>query len=153
MDQIDGIFAACSRKDVQRALFSATLPENVEDLARTVLRDPIRVVVGTRNAGASTIDQKLVFVGREQGKILAIRQIIRSGLKPPVMIFLQAKDRARELYNELVYDGVNVDVIHSERTQAQREDIIKRFRRGDIWVLIATDLMARGVDFKVNSLS
>ena len=66
-----------------------------------------------------------------------------------MIIFLQNKERARELYNELVYDGVNVDAIHSDRSQAQRDDIIKRFRTGDIWILIATDLMARGVDFKV----
>lgn len=49
---------------VQRALFSATLPPAVEDLAATVLRDPVKVVIGTVNAGATTIDQKLVFVGR-----------------------------------------------------------------------------------------
>jgi ATP-dependent RNA helicase DDX52/ROK1 len=49
---------------VQRALFSATLPEVVESLAGTVLRDPVKVVIGTRNAGATTIDQRLVFVGR-----------------------------------------------------------------------------------------
>lgn len=49
---------------MQRALFSATLPPAVEDLASTVLRDPVKVTVGTKNAGASTIEQRLVFVGR-----------------------------------------------------------------------------------------
>ena len=77
LEQIDKIFAACTHTSLQRAMFSATLPENVEELARTVLVDPIRIVIGTRNAGASSIDQKLVFVGREQGKLLAIQQIIK----------------------------------------------------------------------------
>ena len=57
-------------------------------------------------------------------------------------------DRAKELFHELVYDGINVDVIHSERTQHQRDSIIENFRLGKIWVLIATELMARGIDFK-----
>lgn len=51
---------------------------------------------------------------------------------------------AQELYKELIYDGINVDVMHAERSAAQREEVIKRFRTGDIWVLICTDLMARG---------
>jgi excinuclease UvrABC helicase subunit UvrB len=51
---------------------------------------------------------------------------------------------AQELYRELIYDGINVDVMHAERSPAQREEVIRRFRMGDIWVLICTDLMARG---------
>ena len=52
-------------------------------------------------------------------------QHTHSGLKPPVLLFMQSKDRAKDLYRELVYDGINVDVIHAERTQQQREDIIR----------------------------
>jgi len=54
----------------------------------------------------------------------------------------------KELFHELIYDGINVDVIHSERTKAQRDSIVLNFRQGKIWVLIATELMARGMDFK-----
>jgi ATP-dependent RNA helicase DDX52/ROK1 len=85
---------------------------------------------------------------REEGKLLAIRQLVREGLKPPVLLFLQSKERAKQLFHELVYDGINVDVIHAERTQEQRDQTIRRFRTGEIWVLICTDLMARGIDFK-----
>ena len=49
---------------------------------------------------------------------------------------------------ELVYDGINVDVIHAERTQLQRDNVVKSFRSGQIWVLICTELMGRGIDFK-----
>jgi len=51
----------------------------------------------------------------------------------------------QELYRELIYDGINVDVMHAERSAAQREEVIRRFRAGEIWVLICTDLMARGL--------
>jgi len=77
-----------------------------------------------------------------------MRQMIQSGLKPPVLIFVQSVERAKELFHELVYDGINVDVIHSERTKAQRDNIVNNFRIGKIWVLITTELMARGMDFK-----
>ena len=74
--------------------------------------------------------------------------MIKNGeIKPPTIIFVQSKDRATELFHELVYDNINVEVIHSERTQSQRDKIIECFRTGKIWVLIATDIMARGMDF------
>lgn len=66
----------------------------------------------------------------------------------PVLIFVQSIPRAKELYSELVYDGLNVEVIHSEKSLVQREEIIKNFRIGKIWMLICTDLIARGIDFK-----
>ncbi|KAJ3062818.1 RNA-dependent ATPase rok1 [Rhizoclosmatium hyalinum] len=75
--------------------------------------------------------------------------MVQSGnLKPPSLIFVQSIERAKELFQELVYDGINVDVIHSERTKAQRDAVIKNFRSGKTWVLICTDLMSRGIDFK-----
>ncbi|KAI9592922.1 P-loop containing nucleoside triphosphate hydrolase protein [Syncephalis fuscata] len=148
LEQMDEILAACTLPQLQKALYSATLPSGVEQLAQTIMKDPIRVVVGTKNAATETIKQRLIYVGSEEGKMIAMRQLIQEGLKPPVLIFVQSIERARELFNELIYDGINVDVIHSERTRAQRDNIVKQFREGKIWVLISTELMARGIDFK-----
>ncbi|CAM9260661.1 unnamed protein product [Ectocarpus fasciculatus] len=150
LNQVDTILAACSQtsEQLQRALFSATITPFVTEIAAGFLRDPITLRIGQDNAAADTIDQKLLFVGTEEGKLLAVRQLFQVGLKPPALIFLQNKERAKELFKELIYDGVNVDVMHAERTQAQREEIITKFRSGEIWVLICTDLMARGIDFK-----
>lgn len=149
LSQVDEILSQCpDGRGVQRGLFSATIGPFVKELSESFLSNPIEISIGKENAGANTIDQRLVFVGREDGKLLAIRQIIQEGLKPPVLLFLQSVERAKELYRELIYDGINVEVIHAERTQLQREEIIRRFRVGEIWVLICTDLMARGIDFK-----
>ncbi|GAQ79052.1 ATP-dependent RNA helicase [Klebsormidium nitens] len=148
VEQIDGIVAACIRPGIQRALFSATLPDTVEELARSIMHDPVRIVVGDRNSASKTVKQKLVYVGSEEGKLLAIRQMFQQGLHPPVLVFVQSKDRAKELHKELAYDGVKVDAIHADRTQAQREHAVDSFRAGGTWVLIATDLMGRGMDFK-----
>ncbi|ETN18561.1 hypothetical protein PPTG_04135 [Phytophthora nicotianae INRA-310] len=148
VEQVDEIFAACTHPRVQRAMFSATMLEGVEELAQTVLRDPVKVAVGTKNAGASTIDQKLVFVGKEEGKLVAMKQLLQEGLQLPALLFVQNKERANELYHELLYDGVNIGAVHADRTKEQRDDVIRRFRTGEVWVLICTDLMSRGMDFK-----
>lgn len=70
-----------------------------------------------------------------------------------MLIFVQSKQRAKELYHELIFDGLNVNVIHGDKKKEERDEIIKQFRIGDIWILICTDLMSRGIDFKtVNSV-
>lgn len=65
-----------------------------------------------------------------------------------MLIFVQEKQRAIDLFKELVYEDVNVDMIHADRSKLQRDTVVKKFRAGEVWVLIATDLMARGIDFK-----
>ena len=77
------------------------------------------VTIGQKNTATDMIEQKLVFVGNESGKLMAFRNLIAEGLVPPVLVFVQTKERAKELYNELVYDGINVDVIHAERSELQ----------------------------------
>ncbi|KAI9208868.1 P-loop containing nucleoside triphosphate hydrolase protein [Polychytrium aggregatum] len=148
LEQVDEVFAACTSPNLKKHLFSATIPSGIEALAKTVMHDPIRIVIGQKNAATEIINQQLLYVGQEEGKLIAIRQLVQKGIKPPVLIFVQSIDRARELFHELVYDGINIDVIHSERTKAQRDTIVQNFRLGKIWVLIATELMARGIDFK-----
>jgi ATP-dependent RNA helicase DDX52/ROK1 len=148
LEQVDAILAACSHAQLQRCLFSATMLPVVEDLAATVLRHPIKIVVGAKNAAAETVAQRLLFCGREEGKLLALRSIVKEGLTPPVLVFVQSKERAMQLFHELVYDNLNVDVMHAERTQQQRDHVVEKFRTGKVWVLVCTELMARGIDFK-----
>jgi len=148
LSQVDEILSKCPSSGVQRALFSATLGPFVLELAGGVLRDAVHITIGKENTGASSIDQQLTFCGSEEGKLLAMRQLIQKGLRPPVLLFVQSVERAKSLFRELVFDGINVEAIHAEKTQKQREEIIRQFRVGEIWVLICTDLMARGVDFK-----
>ena len=81
---------------------------------------------------ALLLGQSLIFCGREDGKLLALRQLVREGLKPPVLIFVQSVERAMQLFHELVFDGLNVDVLHAERTQAQRDATVAKFRSGNV---------------------
>lgn len=149
--QTDTILAACTNKKLRKAMFSATIPSGVEEMAHSIMTDPVRVIVGLKEGASDDVVQKLVFTGNEEGKLIAIRQLISEGkgdFVPPVIIFVQSIQRAKALFHELIYDRINVDVIHGERTQAQRDRVIARFKGGDIWVLICTDVLARGIDFQ-----
>jgi len=147
--QLDEILSNCTNKKLQIAMFSATLPDNIISLAESVMHQPSKISIGTPNSAARGIKQELMFVTSDEGKLTAFRQLVRDGrIKPPTLVFVQSKDRAQELFNELVFDGIYVDVIHADRTNAQRDALIESFRSLKVWVLICTDLMARGVDFK-----
>ena len=111
------------------------------------MTQPIRLTVGERNSASSAIAQSLVFCGQERGKLLALRQLIDRGIKPPIIVFVQSKDRAKQLAKELSGDGLHLGLIHAAMSDAKRRAQVDRFRAGDTWVLVATDLMARGMDF------
>ncbi len=153
LEQIDTILSHIPETAV-RALFSATIGSSVRHLAESILRNEIDISTGQKSGNSTVagvndnISQSLMFVGKEEGKLLAIRQIIAKGISPPVIIFLQSKDRAQALFMELMYDGVHVDVLHAGKSQAARDAAVARFRKGETWVLICTDLCARGMDFK-----
>ncbi|XP_038128857.1 probable ATP-dependent RNA helicase DDX52 [Cyprinodon tularosa] len=147
-EQLATIFLACSNAKVRRAFFSATCTQEVEQWCRLNLDNLVSVNIGHRNAAVETVEQELLFVGTENGKLVAMRDLIKKGFLPPMLVFVQSIERARELFHELVYEGINVDVIHAERTQQQRDNVVNSFRSGKIWVLICTALLARGIDFK-----
>jgi len=129
-------------------MFSATLGTNVTGWCKLNLDNSVQVRVGSGQATTETIEQTLQYCGSEHGKLVHFRSIVQKGLQPPVLVFVQSKERAQDLFKELLYDGIHVDVIHSERSQLQRDNTVRAFRSGGIWVLICTELMGRGIDFK-----
>ncbi|XP_018333580.1 probable ATP-dependent RNA helicase DDX52 [Agrilus planipennis] len=146
--QLEQILVACNNGRRKIAMFSATHTPVIAKWCVHNMKGLVRITVGQRNAATDTVEQELLFVGSESGKLLAFRDLIRKGLTPPVLVFVQSKDRAQQLFSELIYDGINVDAIHADRTQTQRDNTVRCFREGKIWVLICTELMARGIDFK-----
>ena len=84
---------------------------------------------------------------QEKGKLLELRQMLAAGLKPPVLVFVSTKERAKALCRELMYEKARVDTIHADQSHAARAAAITNFRKGKTWVLITTDLLARGMDF------
>jgi len=146
--QLEELYASCDQEKLKRCMFSATYTVPVAKWCKANLKSYVSVTIGVRNTTVQDVDQELLYVGNESGKLLAFRELIQQGLSPPVLVFVQSKERAKELFNELIFDGINVDVIHADRTQLQRDNVVKAFREGKIWVLICTELMGRGIDFK-----
>lgn len=90
-EQLDDILAACSNSHKKLALFSATYTVPVAKWALKNLKNLARVNVGTQNSATESVEQELLFVGSESGKLLAVRDMVRKGLKPPVLVFVQSK--------------------------------------------------------------
>merc|ERR1712000_476620 len=103
--QADAVFAQCTHPDLVKAMFSATIGARPERLAKAIMFSPVRIIIGGRVAtlSESLIHQELIFVGNEHGKLLHFRTMLQEGLEPPVLIFVQNRERAAELFQLLSY--------------------------------------------------
>jgi ATP-dependent RNA helicase DDX52/ROK1 len=157
IEQVDNVLTKCKEAaqrrpaDQQRlkiGMFTATFTPAVEQLAKSGLSNAIRVVIGTKNTAVSNVQQFFKFSGTEEGKLMTMRNMLGAGeIRPPCLVFLQSKERAMELFQQLVGENVPVDLVTGDRSEAQRDKAIHGFRTGTIWILITTDLLARGMDF------
>jgi ATP-dependent RNA helicase DDX52/ROK1 len=102
-----------------------------------------------RDSAVTTVDQSLLYTGSESGKLLALRSLISEGNLPyPSLLFTQSVARADELHKTLALEGLRVDVVHGNRSMARRDEAIAAFREGRVWLLVVTEVLARGMDFR-----
>jgi ATP-dependent RNA helicase DDX52/ROK1 len=175
-DQILGIWNACTNPDLRVTLWSATMGSNIESLAIQIMHSRksklsldskstiIRLVVGLKDSAIPNITHRLTYAATEPGKLIALRQLLRptaktadatESLRPPFLVFTQTIPRAIALHSELRYDipaeaggSSRIEVLHSDLSDSERSHVMTRFRNGEIWVLITTDILSRGVDFR-----
>lgn len=149
LPQILDILASCTNENIQKAVFSATLPSNAEKIAMEILRDPIRIVVGLKDTPLPLISQSLTYVRDDPSKLPSLLAYLTQPYNPPVVIFTSSQTRATSLAEELALHGIaNVDCLHAGLTKKEREDAVSRMRNGESWIMISTEVMARGMDFK-----
>jgi ATP-dependent RNA helicase RhlE len=129
----------------QTLLFSATMPPVIAKLAKEILRDPLTVQVGRRDAPAVGITQAAYPVP-ENLKTALLRHLLRHTEMPSVLVFTRTKQGARKLARLVAADGFRVAELHSNLTQPQRNKAMDGFRRGDYQVMVATNIAARGLD-------
>lgn len=130
------------------SLFSATFPSQIEKMVVDLLIDPVQIIIRGKMVVLDTISQKLTFCGSEFGKIVEIKNLLDRGeLKIPCLIFVQSKDRAKQLYREVKTLNIPVGCIEAGMDRNRRRDIVNAFTLEKIFVLITTDLLARGLDF------
>jgi len=129
----------------QTLLFSATMPPEVEALARKYLRKPIVVQVGMRTQAASTVTHAVYPVPRDRKSELLV-ELLRQKELDSVLVFTRTKHGADKIVRKLDSEGISSLAMHSEKSQGQRTDALDQFKKGTIRVLVATDIAQRGLD-------
>ncbi len=131
--------------DRQTMLFSATLPEAVMRLASSMLKDPQRISISPTMTVAANITQKILFV-EQMHKVALLKDMLKDKAIRKALVFTRTKHRAMRLSQQLSQYGISADSIHSNKTQGARQRALTDFDHGRIKVLVATDIMARGID-------
>jgi len=131
----------------QNLLFSATFPDEIRTLAKTLLRNPAEVQATPRNAPAELVSHVLHPVAREKKRELLAYLIQTRGLKQ-VLVFTGTRIGANRLAHQLRLDHIHADAIHGDKTQAEREAALADFKSGKTAVLVATDVASRGLDIE-----
>ncbi|PNS18294.1 ATP-dependent RNA helicase ROK1 [Sphaceloma murrayae] len=168
------VLKALTSPKLRISLWSATISSTIESEIQALLasrreRIPnavaaplIRLVVGLKDSAVPNITHRLTYCATERGKLLALRDLLvpktastGTSLRAPFLVFTQTIERCTALHNELKYDipasaggSSRIAVLHSELPDRVRDRILTNFRKGEIWVLVTTDLLARGVDFR-----
>jgi ATP-dependent RNA helicase RhlE len=162
LDEVDRMLDMGFLRDVKRIVsllpakrqslfFSATLAPNIVNLAQTILREPAHVSIAPETTTAEKIDQQVCFLTRESKRPL-LEQLLRGQAAATqqklTIVFSRTKHGANKLAKSLCASGIPADAIHGNKSQAQREKALDRFKKGLTPVLVATDVAARGVDVK-----
>lgn len=129
----------------QTALFSATMPKEVETLASGLLRDPVRIEVSPQSTTAAEIRQHVILARLKQ-KRRVLTDLLASEQMRQVIIFARTKYGADRVARDLARDGFDAAVIHGNKSQNARQRALNDFRSGAVRILVATDIAARGID-------
>ena len=131
-------------KEHQTVMFSATMPAKIQQLANTLLYNPVEVKIAVSKPAEKI--QQSAYICYEPQKIGIIRSLFQAGELERVIIFSGKKDKVKDITRELKRMNINCASMHSDLSQAERDDVMYRFKAGQVSVLVATDIVARGID-------
>ncbi len=129
----------------QIALFSATLPQAIQKLANRYLKEPARISVSPERLTVADTEQRFCRVN-EENKLSALTRLLETEEVSSALIFARTKARTQELSDELIRMGFASDSLHGDLNQIRREQVLNKFRQGQITLMVATDVAARGLD-------
>lgn len=132
-------------KDRQTLLFSATIPPEISALAQAILKDPEKIVVSPKVKTAVGVRQELYWVGSDH-KLFLLSYILKIKGIDSAFIFTSTKSSADKIAQTLSMQGFPAEAIHSDRTQRERGEVLERFKSREVRYLVATDVVARGID-------
>ncbi len=148
-DELDAILENVST-DKQTLLFSATMPQEIMQIAEKYMKKPVEISVGKKNTGAENVEHHYYIV-HTKDRFEELKRI--ADINPNIygIIFCRTRISTKEVAEKLMHDGYNADALHGDLSQAQRDFVMDRFRRRHLQMLVATDVAARGLD--VNNLT
>jgi len=148
-DDLESIIDS-SNKTKQTLLFSATMTKKVESVTKKYMKQSLDISVGVKNKGADNIEH-ILYVVHAKHRYEVVKRI--ADINPDIygIVFCRTRAETKDVANKLIQDNYNADTIHGDLSQAQRDDVMLRFRKKQIQLLIATDVAARGLD--VNDLT
>ncbi|HLQ43644.1 MAG TPA: DEAD/DEAH box helicase, partial [Planctomycetaceae bacterium] len=129
----------------QTLLLSATMPPPVERLANRYMKSPQKVDMSTNGIAVKTVEQYYVTVDHDR-KMETLRWLLIDQRPQQVLVFLRTKRGADELYRKFAGKLPNVAILHGDLAQTHRDRVMKQFRSGEVRMLIATDVVGRGID-------
>ena len=129
----------------QTLFFSATMPREIAELAKGMLRDPVRVAVTPEATTVEKVDQRIIHVDRA-GKPALLVEVLRQETIDRALVFTRTKHGADKVVRALEKAGLPAEAIHGNKSQGQRERVLAAFRAGKVRTLVATDIAARGID-------
>jgi superfamily II DNA/RNA helicase len=128
----------------QNLLFSATMPGKIRELARKILHQPVEVNISISKPPEKIVQQ--AFVVFDAQKSALVKHLLRSGNFKSVLIFCSKKNNVKDLGRDLRRSGFSIEEIHSDLEQAMREQVLAAFINHRIQILVATDILSRGID-------
>ena len=148
-DELDAILAK-TPQDKQTLLFSATMSKEVERIAKNYMHQPQKITVDTENKGADTLEH-IYYMVHAKNRYEVLKRL--ADMHPDIygIVFCRTRRETKEVAAKLMQDGYNADALHGDLSQAQRDDVMRRFRNKQLQLLVATDVAARGLD--VNNLT
>lgn len=129
----------------QTLFFSATFPDEIKNLADSILNNPVNVSVAPVSATADTIQQKVYFVEKDD-KLDLLTHILQNDISDSVLVFSRTKHGADKIARKLQKHKISAEAIHGNKSQNQRQNALTNFKSGKSRVLVATDIAARGID-------
>lgn len=131
--------------DKRVLLFSATMPGEIEAIAKGTMRNPESITVGSKNTGVATVHHQY-YVVHAKDRYQALKRIADFYPDIYAIIFCRTKIETQEVADGLIKDGYNADALHGDLSQPQRDSVMNRFRTRNLQMLVATDVAARGID-------
>jgi translation initiation factor 4A len=139
-------------KNCQIALFSATMPETVVEVAKNLLQNPVRILIPPEQVTLDGIAQYYVLLEREDWKYDVLCDLYKQLTINQALIYVNKRQRAEMLYDKMTADGFPLSFIHGEMEPEERSRRMREFRQGTVRIMISTDLLARGIDVQQISM-